>query len=72
MHHFCTMNIRKQLTWTPPAGANRFSALDSFVQAAEDEDWTEAEVQFVIDEVVEARDDAEGLAIMVGYTQPWR
>lgn len=69
MCHFCNMNIRKQLTWTPPAGANRFSALDSFVRAAEDEDWTEAEIQFVIDEVVEARDDAEGLAIMVSYTR---
>jgi hypothetical protein len=62
------MKIRKQLTWTPPAGNNRFLALDSFVRAAEDEDWTEAEIQFVIDEVVEARDDAEGLAILVGYT----
>ena len=66
------MKIRKQLTWTPPADANRYAALDSFVRAAEDEDWTEAEVQFVIDEVVEARDDAAGLAIMVSYTQPWR
>ena len=63
------MNIRKQITWTPPAGGNRFSALDSFVRAAEDEDWTEAEIQFVIDEVVEARDDAEGLAILVSYTR---
>lgn len=63
------MNIRKQLTWTPPAGDNRFAALDSFVRAAEDEDWTEAEIQFIINEVVEARDDAEGLAILVSYTR---
>jgi hypothetical protein len=66
------MKIRKQLTWMPPAGTNRFSALDSFVRTAEDEDWTEAEIQFVIDEVVEARDDAAGLAILVSFTQPWR
>jgi hypothetical protein len=66
------MKIRKQLTWTPPAGSNRFLALDSFVRAAEDEDWTEAEIQFVIDEVVEARDDAAGLAVLVSFTQPWR
>lgn len=62
------MNIRKQLTWTPPAGSNRFSALDSFVRAAEEEDWTEAEIQSIIDEVVEARDDAAGLAVLVSYT----
>ena len=66
------MKIRKQLTWTPPAGANRFAALDNFVRAAEDEDWTEAEIQFVIDELVEARDDAAGVAVLVSYTQPWR
>lgn len=65
------MKIRKQLTWTPPAGATRFAALDNFVQAAEDEDWTEAEIQFVIDEVVEAPDDAAGIAVLVSYTQPW-
>jgi hypothetical protein len=66
------MKIRKQLTWTPPAGANRFEALDSFVHTAEAEDWTEAEIQFVIDELVEARDDAAGIAVLVSYTQPWR
>ena len=63
------MKIRKQLTWTPPAGSNRFSALDNFVRAAEDEDWTEAEIQFVIDETVEARDDAAGVAVLVSFTQ---
>ena len=66
------MKIRKQLTWTPPAGATRFEALDSFVRAAEAEDWTEAEIQFVIDELVEARDDAAGIAVLVSFTQPWR
>ena len=55
--------------WTPPAGGNRFAALDSFVRAAEAEDWSESEIQFVIDEVVEARDDAAGLAVLVSFTQ---
>ncbi len=64
------MKIRKHLTWTPPAGSNRFVALDSFVRAAEAEEWSEAEIQFIIDEVVEARDDAAGLAILVDYTRP--
>lgn len=63
------MKIRKHLTWTPPAGSTRFEALDNFVRAADDEDWTEAEIQFVIDEVVEARDDAAGLAVLAGYTR---
>lgn len=63
------MNIRKQLTWTPPIGSNRFTALDGFVRAAEDEGWTEAEIQFIINEVVEARDDAAGLAILMSYTR---
>lgn len=65
------MNIRKRITWSPPAEAgNRFAALDSFVRAAEDEDWTENEIQFVIDEVVEAEDDAAGLAVLSDYSRP--
>ena len=61
------LNIRKKLTWSAPAGG-RFVALDSFVKAAEDEGWTDDEIQFVMDEVVEADDDAAGLAIMADYT----
>ena len=62
------MNIRKRITWSPPAEAgNRFAALDSFVRAAEDEDWTEHEIQFVITEVVEAENDAAGLEVLTSY-----
>lgn len=60
-------NIRKKIIWAAPAGG-RFAALDSFVQAAEDEGWSDAEIQFVIDEVVEAEDDAAGLAVLADYT----
>ena len=61
------MNIRKRLAgWTAPS-TNRFQALESFVQAAEDEEWSDAEIQFVIDEVVEAETDAAGLAILADY-----
>ena len=61
------LNIRKKITWTAPAGG-RFVALSSFVKAAEDEGWSDAEIQFVMDEVVEAADDAAGLAILADYT----
>ncbi|RZK14367.1 MAG: hypothetical protein EOO56_25130 [Hymenobacter sp.] len=60
-------NIRKKLTWSAPAGG-RFVALASFVKAAEDEDWTDDEIQYVMDEVVEADDDATALAILADYT----
>lgn len=60
---------QKYLVWSPPAGANRFAALDSFVRAAESEDWSESEIQYVIDEVVEARDDAAGVAVLVSFTE---
>ena len=63
------MNIRKRLIWSPPAEAGRFAALASFVRAAEDDDWTEHEIQFVITEVVEADDDDAGLAVLVSYCQ---
>lgn len=63
------MNIRKKVTWALPAGLNRYAALDSWVAAAEDEDWSETEVQFVIDEVVEAEDDAAGLAVLEWYSR---
>jgi hypothetical protein len=60
-------SIRKKITWEAPVGG-RFVALSSFVQAAEDEGWSDAEIQFVMDEVVEAEDDAAGLAILADYT----
>ena len=63
------MTIRKQLIWPVPAGGSRFTALSSFVKAAEAQDWTAAEVQYVIDEVVEARDDAAGLEVLASYTR---
>ena len=62
------MTIRKQLIWPVPAGGSRFAALNSFVKAAEAQGWTEAEIQYVIDELVEARDDAAGLAVLASYT----
>ena len=63
------MNIRKKVTWTLPTGLNRYAALDSWVAAAEDEAWSDAEVQYVIDEVVEAEDDAAGLAVLAWYSR---
>lgn len=60
------LNIRKKLIWSTPEGG-RFAALASFVKAAEDQDWTDQEIQYVMDEVVEADDDAAGLAILADY-----
>ncbi len=62
------MNIRKKVRWTLPPGTGRYAALDLWVRAAEDEDWSEAEIQYVLDEVVEAEDDAAGLAVLAWYT----
>ncbi len=65
------MNIRKHIIWSPPAEpGNRFAALASFVRAAEAEGWTDNEIQFVIDEVVEAKDDAAGMAVLADYSRP--
>ncbi|MGI4821465.1 MAG: hypothetical protein ACRYFV_09665 [Janthinobacterium lividum] len=61
------LNIRKKLTWTAPAGG-RFVALASFVKAAEAQGWTDTEIQYVMDEVVETEDDAAGLAVLADYT----
>jgi hypothetical protein len=61
------LNIRKKLTWTAPAGG-RFAALASFVKAAEAQGWTDTEIQYVMDEVVETEDDAAGLAVLADYT----
>ena len=62
------MNIRKKVTWTLPPGTNRYAALDLWVQAAVDEKWSEAEIQYVLDEVVEAEDNAAGLEALTWYT----
>ena len=61
------LHIRKKLIWTAPAGG-RFVALASFVKAAEAQSWTDHEIQFVMDEVVDAADDAAALAILADYT----
>ncbi|RZK15223.1 MAG: hypothetical protein EOO56_23290 [Hymenobacter sp.] len=61
------LNIRKKLIWTAPVGG-RFVALASFVKAAEAQSWTDDEIQFVMDEIVEANDDAAALAILADYT----
>ncbi|GAA4390641.1 hypothetical protein [Hymenobacter koreensis] len=64
------MRIRKKVIWTPPsAETDRFQALSQFVKAAEQQGWNEAEVQFVIDEIVEAKDEAEVRLILTDYTK---
>ncbi len=62
------MNIRKKVRWVLPPHTNRYAALDLWVRAAEDEDWSEAEIQHVMDEVVEAEDEAAGLEVLDWYT----
>ena len=62
------MNIRKKVRWALPPGTNRYAALDLWVAAAEDEGWSEAEIQYVLDEVVEAEDNAKGLEVLDWYT----
>lgn len=64
------MRIRKKVQWVASPSAGRFALLGAFVKAAEAQKWTEAEVQFVINEVVEAASDGEAREILQDYTQP--
>ena len=64
------MNIRKKLAWVCPPRATRFAALANWVKAAEADDWTEQEIQTVMDEVVEAATDAEALEALAWYSRP--
>ncbi|AHJ95629.1 hypothetical protein [Hymenobacter swuensis] len=66
------MRIRKKVQWTVPAEADRFTQLGVFVKAAEAQGWSETEIQFVMDEVVEAKDAAEVALIFEDYTQSGR
>ena len=63
------MTIRKKLAWTCPPGLARFAALADWVKTAEADDWTEPEIQTVMDEVVDAATDAEALEALAWYSR---
>ena len=62
------MNIRKRVRWTLPPNTDRYAAVGLWVGAAEDEGWSEDEIQYVLTEVVEAADNAAGLEALTWYT----
>ncbi len=62
------MRLRKKVRWTVPVASTRFEALAAFVKAAEAQAWTDAEIQYVMDAVVEASDDAAAALILLDYT----
>lgn len=61
------MNIRKKVHFTLPPNTDRYAAIGLWASAAEDEGWNESEIQYVIDEIVEAADNAAGLETLAWY-----